>query len=251
MSKHGIISIFYISSLLICLLVFKNIFWYLCVFQTLIYVGLTVWGVFYISLSYFGTTTNSFSNSKTVLLTFDDGPDPIHTPIILAILAKYNVKAVFFCIGSRIKKYPKIVQQIVHEGHIVANHTFTHHLSFTFMSVSNCEKELLQTEHCLKELNIKSYQIFRPPYGVTNPSIIKAAKNLGLKVMGWNIRSLDTMYKNPTFVLRRINKAKLGDIVLFHDTMNITSSILEGYLSFLESKKLLITDTDELKSLFL
>lgn len=69
---------------------------------------------------------------KAVALTFDDGPDPIHTPRILDILEENNIKATFFLIGSNIETYPELVKRIYDEGHIIGNHTFLipHHILF-------------------------------------------------------------------------------------------------------------------------
>ena len=70
---------------------------------------------------------------KAVALTFDDGPDPIHTPRILDILAENNIKATFFLIGSKIETYPELVKRIYKEGHIIGNHTFSHSPSYTLL----------------------------------------------------------------------------------------------------------------------
>src|SRR5580765_6669100 len=62
----------------------------------------------------------------TVTLTFDDGPSPVFTPQILAILKKYNIKATFFMVGASAKKYPELVRAVLADGHAVGNHTWTH-----------------------------------------------------------------------------------------------------------------------------
>ena len=67
---------------------------------------------------------------KAVALTFDDGPDPIHTPRILDILEENNIKATFFLIGSNIETYPELVKRIYEEGHIIGTFLILHHILF-------------------------------------------------------------------------------------------------------------------------
>ncbi len=188
--------------------------------------------------SQFHTKTNCTSNDKSKIhLTFDDGPHPEITPQILKILNKYNQKAVFFCTGKNIEQYPEIAKQIVNEGHAIGNHSYSHSYYFDFFATTKVIAELEKTNQLIKELTGKDCKIFRPPYGVTNPNIAKAVKILNLQVIGWNIRSLDTV-KDKKQVLRRLQKAKTGDLILLHDTKKQTPEILDEFLRYH------LTDTD-------
>ena len=82
---------------------------------------------------------------KAVALTFDDGPDPIHTPRILDILEENNIKATFFLIGSNIETYPELVKRIYDEGHIIGNHTFSHTPSYTLWSSKRIYEDIRKT----------------------------------------------------------------------------------------------------------
>ncbi len=169
------------------------------------------------------------SEKSKIHLTFDDGPHPEITPQILDILKKYNQKAMFFCIGKNIEQYPEISKQIHDEGHTIGNHSFSHSFYFDFFRTKKVIAELEKTNTLIKNITGKECKIFRPPYGVTNPNIAKAVKKLNLQLIGWKIRSLDTV-KNKKTVLKRLEKAKPGDIILFHDTKKHTPEILDEFL---------------------
>ncbi len=177
---------------------------------------------------YINAECKSKDKSK-IHLTFDDGPHPEITPKILEVLKKHNQKATFFCIGKNLEKYSETAKQIVAEGHTTGNHSYSHSFYFDFFRTKKVIEELEKTNKLIKEITGKDCTIFRPPYGVTNPNIAKAVKKLNMQVSGWNIRSLDTV-KNKKQVLIRLQKAKPGDIILFHDTKIITPEILDDFL---------------------
>jgi len=82
-------------------------------------------------------------------------------------------------------------------------------------------------------------KLFRPPFGVTNPNIAKAVNSLKLQTMGWSIRSLDTIAKDPETVVKRItSKIRKGDVILMHDSSELSIVVLERLLVYLENKKL-------------
>ena len=174
-------------------------------------------------------------DKSKIHLTFDDGPHPIITPQILEILKIHNQKALFFCIGKNIEQYPEIVKQIVEQGHEMGNHSYSHSIGFDFSPSERVKIELEKTNNLIEQFTGKSNRLFRPPFGVTNPNIAKAVKQLGLKTIGWSIRSLDTV-KSPSVVRERLMNAKSGDIILFHDTIQHTPEILEEFLRFLKNK---------------
>ncbi|NOZ33981.1 MAG: polysaccharide deacetylase family protein [Chlorobi bacterium] len=180
--------------------------------------------------SQFYTKVKCTSEDKSKIhLTFDDGPHPKITPEILKILKKNNQKATFFCIGKNLEQFPETAKQIINEGHTIGNHSYSHSWYFDFFRTSKVTKELLKTNTLIKKITGENCKIFRPPYGITNPNIARAVKKLNMKVWGWNIRSLDTV-KDKNQVLKRLQKAKPGDIVLFHDTKLKTPEILDNFL---------------------
>ena len=202
----------------------------------LLFVGLLSWGVFDIRLGYFVPTLCRLKNKqkRQVVLTFDDGPTEL-TPLFLDLLNRYEVKAIFFCIGRQIAQYPQIVQRIKDEGHLIGNHTYSHIPQNCFASTAVMAQEIQQTDALLAQLGIVT-PYFRPPYGVTNPHIAKAAKRMGKIVVGWDIRSLDTVIKDETRLWSRVvSKLNQGNIILMHDTSERTLHVLEQLLKYLKA----------------
>ena len=202
----------------------------------LLFVGLLSWGVFDIRLGYFVPTLCRLKNKqkRQVVLTFDDGPTEL-TPLFLDLLNQYEAKAIFFCIGRQIAQYPQIVQRIKEEGHLIGNHTYSHIPQNCFASTAVMTQEIQQTDALLAQLGIVT-PYFRPPYGVTNPHIAKAAKRMGKIVVGWEIRSLDTVLKDETRLWSRVvSKLNQGNIILMHDTSERTLHVLEQLLKYLKA----------------
>ncbi len=220
---------------------------YLLVFVT--WFLLTLLGSFLIRWDFHYTSIHSNKNilENNISITFDDGPDPEFTPQVLKLLAKYNAKATFFCIGQKIEKHPEIFTSILEAGHTVGNHTYSHSRSFGFFGTSRIVQELQKTIDIVKNLSGNKMNLYRPAFGVTNPNIQKAVQELNLKSIGWNVRSLDTTPRNETMVLRRITtKVTKGDIILLHDTSAKTVAVLEQLLLFLQQKKLQSVTVDQL-----
>ena len=202
----------------------------------LLFVGLLSWGVFDIRLGYFVPTLCRLKNKqkRQVALTFDDGPTEL-TLLFLDLLNRYEVKAIFFCIGRQIAQYPQIVQRIKDEGHLIGNHTYSHIPQNCFASTAVMTQEIQQTDALLAQLGIVT-PYFRPPYGVTNPHIAKAAKRMGKIVVGWDIRSLDTVIKDETRLWSRVvSKLTQGNIILMHDTSERALHVLEQLLEYLKA----------------
>ena len=202
----------------------------------LLFVGLLSWGVFDIRLGYFVPTLYRLKNKqkRQVVLTFDDGPTEL-TPLFLDLLNRYEAKAIFFCIGRQIAQYPQIVQRIKDEGHLIGNHTYSHIPQNCFASTASMTQEIQQTDALLAQLGVET-PYFRPPYGVTNPHIASAVRRTGKRVIGWDIRSLDTVIKDETRLWSRVvSKLTQGNIILMHDTSERTLHVLEQLLEYLKA----------------
>ncbi len=193
--------------------------------------------------------SNPQEREKKIALTFDDGPHPI-TPQILNLLDQYNAKATFFCIGKNIENHPDILKKIDDSGHIIGNHSYSHSHFFDFYRKDRVIDELEKTNAIIEKIIGKKANFFRPPYGVTNPSIARALKKTKHKVIGWNIRSLDGVVKNEKILLNRIKKrVSPGGIVLLHDTSLHTVHVLEQLLLFLQQNNYTIVSIEELLNL--
>lgn len=209
------------------------------------------WGSAFIGSNYHIKTYcgNPLETEKKIALTFDDGPNEM-TLLVLDVLKKYNVKATFFCIGKNIETHPDILKRAIEEGHTVGNHTYSHSPFFDFYDKDQVIAEIKRTDDLIESVLGKKVNLFRPPYGVTNPSIRRALAVTKHKTIGWNIRSFDGGTKNEKFIFDRIiNRIKPGGIVLLHDTAIQTVSVLEQLLMFLQEKNYAVVPLDELLNL--
>lgn len=216
---------------------FQGSFWvYIACF--LAFSLVVVWGSFDIELGYFvNSITHKRTKTREVALTFDDGPTEF-TPKFLDLLKEHQVKATFFCIGKQIEKYPETFQRIIAEGHVIGNHTLSHSSSTGFLSTPKMIEEIEKCDEVINNAgNIKT-DLYRPPFGVTNPNIAKAIKKTRKKSIAWNVRSLDTIIDNEKKIYNRITRSlKKGSIILLHDTSEKTYRVLVDLLVFLEDKK--------------
>ncbi|MRX69676.1 Peptidoglycan/xylan/chitin deacetylase, PgdA/CDA1 family [Flavobacterium resistens] len=253
MITHKNISVFFIFLLLLLFLLNLytaiNFWWF--VFIVLIWLGINAFGSARISSNYHvkAFCNNPSETEKKIALTFDDGPSEF-TLEVLELLKKYNAKATFFCIGKNIEAHPEILKQIIDEGHLVGNHSYSHSKFFDFYHEDKITDELRKTDKLLEKFTSKKINFFRPPYGVTTPSIRRALKVTGHKVIGWNIRSLDGGTKNQELILRRIKKrVSPGGIVLLHDTAPHSVLVLEQFLQFLQQNNYEVVSVAELLNL--
>jgi peptidoglycan/xylan/chitin deacetylase (PgdA/CDA1 family) len=182
----------------------------------LISIGL---GVAFPQLSFFGHfVCRGRQDGRRVALTFDDGPDERATPALLKLLREREVKAAFFGIGKRVVARPDIAARIVREGHLLENHSYAHSNATNFFTVERLRNELSQAQGAIREATGISPTCFRPPMGLSNPRVFRAAREAGLKVIGWSARGLDTKLTDSEAVVSRIcRRIKPGAIILLHD----------------------------------
>jgi len=155
-------------------------------------------------------------NSRSIFVTFDDGPIPIVTPFVLNILKQYNAKATFFCIGDNVRKHPEVFEQVKNEGHAIGNHTFNH-----LNGWHTDDKAYL--DNFLQADELIGSKLFRPPYGRIKRSQVKLLQEAksGVKIVMWNVLSADfDAAISPEKCLDNVIKnVKGGEIVLFHDSL--------------------------------
>lgn len=202
----------------------------------ILWLALLVFGSFYIRFNYHIKAFSQLkTNDKTIALTFDDGPSEF-TEKVVELLEKYNFKATFFCIGKNIEKHPEIIQKLANKGHLVANHTYTHS-KIGFATTNELINEIKATDALIEQFAGKKNVFFRPPFGVTSPSISRAVKATKQQTIGWSIRSLDTAIESPKKITQRvIKKLQPGSVILLHDTSERTVLVLEQLLPYLHEK---------------
>lgn len=231
-----------VLSLLTVVLIFNShvFFWWMVLMVFLLWIIIIFLASMSMSWQFFVEviTHKKQANKPYFAITFDDGPNPTYTPIVLDILKKQNAKATFFLIGKEAEMYPELVKQIIGDGHAIGNHSYSHALNSGFFSKKNWLEELTRTNSILKNSDYE-VEFFRPPFGVTTPNLAKALKQNQLKVIGWNKRSFDTFFKNETYIVNRITKnLKAGDIILLHDKQANCVVVLERLLQIAKQKQL-------------
>ncbi len=211
-------------------------------FLVKLYASFTISSQYFVPAICFGN-----KESNAIALTFDDGPVAGMTDRILDILKEKNVPATFFCIGSRVDENADLVKRIDSEGHLVANHTYYHRKSFPVQGLAGIAGELTKTDQSIEKLIEKKPAYFRPPFGITNPIVAGGVLYSKHTVIGWNVRSLDTVIKNRKGLWKRITQnLSAGDIVLFHDYVELTVEILPEYIDHIRKSGLKIVRLDAL-----
>lgn len=179
------------------------------------------------------TSAEIFGNSlppKTIALTFDDGPHPVYTDELVAVLKQYGVPATFFEVGRNLgtvdaQSKPQlggnaaISRRLVADGYAVGNHSFTH-AQLSKETGAALQAEVLQTDVLLRAVDARRAPIFRFPYGARNAEGLQVLDEARLRSVMWNIDSLDWADPVPSSVADRVLRevAKQGKgIVLFHD----------------------------------
>jgi peptidoglycan/xylan/chitin deacetylase (PgdA/CDA1 family) len=157
-------------------------------------------------------------HERQVALTFDDGPDPRSTPALLDLLRERGVTATFFCIGKNVEAHPQIVARISAEGHALGNHSFSHHYFTSFFTVARLKDEMTRTREAIERAGGGRSPWFRPPIGHSNPRTFRAAREMGLRVVGWTARGLDTLRADPARVVASLKRQiSPGGIIVLHD----------------------------------
>ena len=125
-----------------------------------------------------------------IALTFDDGPNPRWTPILLETLARHNVRATFFLLGKYASIQRPMVRQMHDAGHLIGNHTWTHpYLART--GKMQTREELTRTKSELEQIIGAPIRFFRPPFGSRRPATLRIARELGLIPVLWNAMTAD------------------------------------------------------------
>jgi peptidoglycan-N-acetylglucosamine deacetylase len=193
----------------------------------------------------YGKTAEPF-----VSLTFDDGPEPLKTRLVINVLKKHQVKATFFCIGRKILGNESVIKHLFDDGHLVGNHSYSHSRWFDLFSSGTMRAELNETDRLISNITGKSPLFFRPPYGVVNPLVSNTLQKMHWKAICWNIRSLDTLKKDPRKTMHKIiNHLKPGSIILLHDFTPFTEHHLDELISRIQEAGYRIVPLDVLLKL--
>lgn len=211
------------------------------------YAGVVAYGSARVSSSFFIETLCSAATSQPhIALTFDDGPAAT-TPAVLDILARHGVPATFFCIGQRVLEKPELLRQMDTAGHLIGNHSFTHHFFLDLFPTSRLSREIQDTDAAIAAAMGRRPRLFRPPYGVTTPNLARAIRQAGHLCIGWNVRSMDTMEKDEQRLLGNMLRALTpGAVFLFHDSSAATLGMLDEFITQAHRRGFCIVPLDQL-----
>lgn len=174
--------------------------------------------------------------SKDIALTFDDGPHPVYTRELLAILKREKVRATFFVVGKMVDLYPLLVQQEVAEGHEVANHTYDH-LRLPTLPPSHIESELTNGAQAIARAVGSTTRLYRPPGGEYDDDVIAATRRLGYVMVLWTDDPADFAMPGSKLVEERVMRMMSGGgIILLHDGIQQTLDILPDLLRKLKKQ---------------
>lgn len=160
-------------------------------------------------------TQKEVMSTKKIAITFDDGPHPVYTPMLLDGLKERGIHATFFLLGESAQNYPDLVKRIQEEGHLIGNHTF-HHTDLKNADTVLLHQEVVKTNEVIEKITGQTPQYIRPPFGSHKDSL---EEQTGMLVVLWNIDPLDWCSEDAAGIVRQIEKnAKDNGIILMHDS---------------------------------
>ena len=171
---------------------------------------------------------HSFSNclwsgspgQKAIALTFDDGPHPLYTPKLLEVLARYEVKASFFCLGLCVERYPHLAFEITQQGHWIGLHGYEHK-SFPLLTPNQLEVSLAKTQKAIANatnLEINQIRDVRPPNGLFTPKVLKQLQLHNYRVVMWSVVPEDWVRPGVSLVTQRVmSQVHNGSLIVLHD----------------------------------
>jgi peptidoglycan/xylan/chitin deacetylase (PgdA/CDA1 family) len=178
-----------------------------------------------------------------IAITFDDGPNPKTTPILLDGLKERNVKATFFTLGINMENNPDIITRMHDEGHLIANHSYNHQ-NLVKLDYDDMEKQYNTPNTILNSIIGTNTTLFRPPYGNYN-DCVKQISNT--PIILWSIDPKDWKYRNADTVSNHIiERAKDGDIILLHDIHPTSVQAALQTIDALKEKGFTFVTVDEL-----
>lgn len=186
----------------------------------------------------------NIKNKKMVALTFDDGPNPVHTNAILDTLEKYDARATFFDLGSLAEKYPAVVQREAALGCEVASHSWDHQ-NFNKLTDAAIKADVAKSEAVFQKILGRSPSAFRPPYGNCNDHVKTL---IPLPIYLWSVDTLDWKSRDAAAVLKEVKK--IGDldgkVILMHGIYGSTAQAVAQLVPYLQQEGYELVTVSEL-----
>lgn len=175
-------------------------------------------GAFHRNSPLFGPTIHRLpTRDRAVALTFDDGPNPEATPLVLDALAERGVKATFFILGRHAERWPDLVARVAADGHAVGNHGYFHR-KLHLRSPAYVRRDLELGTETIVNAGAPRPRLFRAPHGFRSPWVTYIARTLGQRTVGWSLGVWDSDRPGVEEIARRtVDGAAPGSILLLHD----------------------------------
>lgn len=185
----------------------------------------------------------SASGDPEILFTFDDGPSPVHTPKVLDLLKKHRIKAVFFMVGemvdSKNKKVPAILQRMVREGHVLANHTMTH-ADLCRVKEAKAVTEIDDGKAAIERTSGLPLVWFRAPFGVRCDRLETQLAERHTEHMHWDLDPQEWKHgdkaKTVSYVTGSLARSSARNVLLLHDIKPVTVEALPEILTWLDEE---------------
>jgi len=181
--------------------------------------GTAAYGAFERNSPVFGSVLHKLpsSDKKSVSLTFDDGPNPYATPLILDALAHADVRATFFFLGRHVERWPGIAHRASAEGHQIGNHGYFHR-KLHFRGLSYVRDDIGRGKRAIESACGVTPGFFRAPHGFRSPWVTTIARSMGERTVGWSLGVWDTDRPGAAAIAARtVDGARPGYILLLHD----------------------------------
>jgi peptidoglycan/xylan/chitin deacetylase (PgdA/CDA1 family) len=167
----------------------------------------------------FGPVLNRLPGGEAaVSITFDDGPNPVATPLILDVLRDEGVRATFFVLGRHADEWPDLVRRLADEGHQLGNHGYWHRKLHRRTPVYVRADLTRGTDSIERASGGIRPRVFRAPHGFRSPWVTPIAASLGQRTIGWSLGVWDSARPGAAEIARRaLSGLQAGSILLLHD----------------------------------
>jgi peptidoglycan/xylan/chitin deacetylase (PgdA/CDA1 family) len=185
---------------------------------------------------------------REIALTFDDGPYPFYTPLLLHVLERSHVPATFFIVGRSAQEFPELVMRIVASGDEIGNHTFNH-FTLTKLPDDQIAYQIAANGALLQQFTGKPLTLFRPPHGRFDARVVSIARSMGYHTIFWSDSPDDVKDVSPDLIVARvIGEAGPGGIVLLHSGQYRTIEALPVIIDTLRAQGFTFVTVSELLS---
>ncbi len=184
------------------------------------------------------------TSTPCVALTFDDGPDRVQTPRLLAILEQRHISATFFVIGTRVTAHPEIVRRAHDDGDEVGNHSWNHPF-FTLIASRDVRWQIHRTDTAINSATGSMPVLLRAPYGSLSHRVLGLEKR---SFIGWNVDTLDWHHHDTAWIVQSLDAVHDGSIIIMHDTHATTIDAVPEVIDRLIARGFFFGTVSELRA---